>query len=183
MATKVKAQVPATPTPAAPAKNSLPPPRSFVEPTSAIVDAIATETPALQTLLANPTPPNETGNGTVIQEKHKVEPRVASALGYSFSEISVAPTSSAPEAEIQSKGEEGDRNKPLADGSFKTSQSVESRIQTKQGGGRPLPDTTRSFMEDRFGNDFSKVRIHTDSNAVQLSQDLQAKAFTHGHDI
>ncbi|MDJ1184365.1 eCIS core domain-containing protein [Roseofilum casamattae] len=183
MATKVKAQVPATSTPAAPAKNSLPPPRSFVEPASAILETSSMETAALQTLLATPTPPKENNKGTVIQEKHNRDSRGRSALGYSFGEISVAPVSSSNDADIQPKNEGGEGKQPLGDGSFKTSKSIESRIQTKQGGGRPLPKTTRSFMEDRFGNDFSKVRIHTDSTAVQLSQDLQAKAFTHGHDI
>jgi len=38
-------------------------------------------------------------------------------------------------------------------------------------------------MEARFGADFGQVRVHTDGEAVQLSQDLQAQAFTHGQDI
>ncbi|MDJ1183704.1 DUF4157 domain-containing protein [Roseofilum casamattae] len=183
MATRVKARVPETPTPAAPVKNPLPPLHSFVEPSSATLETSTTESPALQTLLANPHPPNENGRGTVIQEKNNERLRAASSLGYRFGEISVAPASSVQDAKVQSKVEESDRHTPLKDGSFNASKSVESRIQAKQGGGRPLPDTTRSFMEDRFGNDFSQVRIHTDSTAVQLSQDLQAKAFTHGRDI
>ena len=42
---------------------------------------------------------------------------------------------------------------------------------------------TMSQMQSGFGADFSQVRIHTDSNAVQLSKDLGAQAFTHGNDI
>jgi hypothetical protein len=38
-------------------------------------------------------------------------------------------------------------------------------------------------MENRFGNDFSGVRIHTDNKAVQMSRDLNAQAFTVGNDI
>ncbi|MGK7947778.1 MAG: DUF4157 domain-containing protein [Xenococcaceae cyanobacterium] len=34
-----------------------------------------------------------------------------------------------------------------------------------------------------FGTDFSDVKVHTDSSAVQMNQDIQAQAFTHGQDI
>ena len=42
---------------------------------------------------------------------------------------------------------------------------------------------TVSFMESRFGTDFSDVRIHTGGEAAQLSRDLDAQAFTVGNDI
>ena len=38
-------------------------------------------------------------------------------------------------------------------------------------------------MESGFGADFSDVRIHKDTNAVQMSEELNAHAFTHGSDI
>jgi hypothetical protein len=38
-------------------------------------------------------------------------------------------------------------------------------------------------MEPRFGTDFSGVRVHTDSNAVQMNKELGAQAFAHGSDI
>jgi hypothetical protein len=38
-------------------------------------------------------------------------------------------------------------------------------------------------MESRFDADFSGVRLHTDSTAVQMSGQLNAQAFTHGRDI
>jgi hypothetical protein len=38
-------------------------------------------------------------------------------------------------------------------------------------------------MEARFGADFSSVRVHTDSNAVQMNKELGAQAFAHGSDI
>src|SRR3546814_16292527 len=38
-------------------------------------------------------------------------------------------------------------------------------------------------MESRFGTNFSSVNIHTDSKAVQLSRNVNARAFTHGNDI
>jgi hypothetical protein len=38
-------------------------------------------------------------------------------------------------------------------------------------------------MESRFGIDFSEVKIHTNSQAVQMSRDLNAQAFPVGNDI
>jgi hypothetical protein len=38
-------------------------------------------------------------------------------------------------------------------------------------------------MEPRFGTNFSKVRVHTGGEAVQMSNDLGAQAFTHGSDV
>jgi hypothetical protein len=38
-------------------------------------------------------------------------------------------------------------------------------------------------MEPRFGADFSSVRVHTDSSAVQMNKELRAQAFAHGSDI
>ena len=38
-------------------------------------------------------------------------------------------------------------------------------------------------MESRMGTDFSNVRIHTDSQSVALSSELNAQAFTVGHDV
>ena len=38
-------------------------------------------------------------------------------------------------------------------------------------------------MEPRFGANFSGVRVHTDSSAVQMNKELGAQAFTHGRDI
>ena len=63
------------------------------------------------------------------------------------------------------------------------SASVESSLTLSKGGGSPLPDNTRTQMEGSFGTDFSAVRVHTDSSAVQMNKDLSAQAFTHGSDI
>ena len=49
--------------------------------------------------------------------------------------------------------------------------------------GQPLDINTRSFMESRFGYDFSKVRVHTDARAAETAQAVSALAYTVGHDI
>ena len=63
------------------------------------------------------------------------------------------------------------------------SSNIESQLNSSKGGGSPLPDETRTSMESAMGADFSNVRVHTGSNAVQMSQDLNAQAFTHGSDV
>jgi len=60
---------------------------------------------------------------------------------------------------------------------------LEARIQALTRGGHPLPPALRQYMESRFGRDFSRVRIHTDQEAAQVSEGIQAHAFTLGHHI
>ena len=60
---------------------------------------------------------------------------------------------------------------------------LQTRLNSSKGGGQSLPAATRSSMESAFGADFSGVRVHTGSEAVQMSQELGAQAFTHGSDI
>ena len=69
------------------------------------------------------------------------------------------------------------------DGSLRASSDVASRLHSSRGLGSSLDENTRSEMESAFGADFGDVRVHTGSNAAQLSQDLGAKAFTHGSNI
>jgi hypothetical protein len=64
-----------------------------------------------------------------------------------------------------------------------TSPQVTSKIANAGGKGKALPGKTLQEMNASFGRDFSEVRIHNDSEAADLSQDLQALAFTHGRDI
>jgi Domain of unknown function (DUF4157)/Pretoxin HINT domain len=49
--------------------------------------------------------------------------------------------------------------------------------------GNPLDGETRSFMESRFGEDFSDVEVHTDSAAADAAKLVQAQAFTAGRGI
>jgi hypothetical protein len=49
--------------------------------------------------------------------------------------------------------------------------------------GQPLDPATRAFMEPRFGYDFSRVRVHRGAAAEESARDLNAHAFTVGHDV
>jgi Domain of unknown function (DUF4157) len=49
--------------------------------------------------------------------------------------------------------------------------------------GQPLETETRAFFEPRFGHDFSQTRLHYDDQAAQSAHDVNALAYTVGHDI
>src|SRR4030095_10183213 len=67
--------------------------------------------------------------------------------------------------------------------SFEAGSSIESQVSRSTGRGSPLPDHVRAYMEPRFGADFSHVRVHTGSDAIQMNRTVGAEAFTHGSDI
>lgn len=69
-----------------------------------------------------------------------------------------------------------------------TAASVPVRVsgavhQTLQSAGVPLDTGTRTFMETRFGHNFSGVQVHTNSLAGQSAADINARAYTHGRHI
>ncbi len=49
--------------------------------------------------------------------------------------------------------------------------------------GRPLEASTRGVMEQRFGHDFSRVRVHDDSHAAASARAVDARAYTAGSQI
>jgi len=79
------------------------------------------------------------------------------------------------EEQVQAKQEGG--------GESTASSWVSQKVSESKGGGQPLSKSTRSFMETGFGRDFSNVRVHTDSTAVQMNKELGAQAFTHGNNV
>ncbi|MCG8326459.1 MAG: DUF4157 domain-containing protein [Chitinophagales bacterium] len=82
--------------------------------------------------------------------------------------------------------EEEVQTKPLMNttqgGNTATAQ-LASQLNSTKGRGNSLPQNTLSSMNQVFGTDFSNVRVHTDSQAREMSQGIHAKAFTHGSDI
>ena len=79
--------------------------------------------------------------------------------------------------------EEPIMTKALSYGTLEVIDNLHTRLNRSKGGGHKLRETDRNFMEKRFGSDFSGVRVHTDSNASQMSRELNAQAFTYGSDI
>ncbi len=56
-------------------------------------------------------------------------------------------------------------------------------VRSHLGSGRSLDPGSRSRLESAFGEDFSGVRVHTDSRANNISSRLNARALTVGNDI
>ena len=52
-----------------------------------------------------------------------------------------------------------------------------------QSPGQPLDIATKTYFEPRFRHDFSRVRVHTDPQAMASAQAIQARAYTVGPDI
>lgn len=65
----------------------------------------------------------------------------------------------------------------------RVSTAMENQLSHMQGGGQTMPHGLLSMMESGFGRDFSQVRLHTDSQAAEMSSSINAKAFTLGNDI
>jgi hypothetical protein len=63
------------------------------------------------------------------------------------------------------------------------SDAISQRISSTRSSGSSMDSNTQNFMESRFGKDFSNVKIHTGDYAAQLSEELNAQAFTVGNDI
>lgn len=60
---------------------------------------------------------------------------------------------------------------------------TEQRIQRRRGSGEPLPEDVAAEMSAGFGTDLSHVRLHTGTEAADLNNRLQARAFTVGSDV
>jgi Domain of unknown function (DUF4157)/Bacterial toxin 28 len=61
--------------------------------------------------------------------------------------------------------------------------AVSAINQLRQSGGSPLAPELRAFYEQRMGEDFGPVRVHTGPAASGVAEELGAKAFTIGKDI
>lgn len=63
------------------------------------------------------------------------------------------------------------------------SDSLEQMIKASKGKGFALPFDIRTEMEAQFNVDFSEVRIHNDSEAIEMCEKIRAQAFAHGFHI
>lgn len=88
---------------------------------------------------------------------------------------------------VQTQGEGAQEEKELlqtkSDSTPAPVPDLQRRLDSAQGGGRPLPAQVSTEMGAAFGRNFGGVRVHTDPRAASISRDLGAQAFTHGGDI
>ena len=69
-----------------------------------------------------------------------------------------------------------------SEGSFPASNKVANTLQSP-GNGSLLPEYVRSKVEPVLGRDLGHVKVHSDHDANQAAQSINAKAFTHGSNI
>lgn len=60
-------------------------------------------------------------------------------------------------------------------------EDIERQLAASGGKGAPMPADIRMQMEQSFDADFSKVRIHNNSESYRMAKSLGAQAFTHGN--
>ena len=63
------------------------------------------------------------------------------------------------------------------------SNELDSYVSSLNSSGQSLSESSRQFFEPRFGQDFSNVKIHTDSVAAKSAQSINALAYTTGNNI
>lgn len=110
-----------------------------------------------------------------IQEEQSLQPKIL-----------MNPTNSGKN-DIQMKcakceDEEKVQAKSLSGGNYATP-FISQQIQMSKGNGKTMSTAANQFMSNAFGNDFSGVQLHTDSEAVKMNRQLGARAFTYGNDI
>jgi hypothetical protein len=72
------------------------------------------------------------------------------------------------------------RSDASAPGQTEAPPSVHQALQSP---GQPLDSATRAFMEPRFGQDFSHVRVHAGEEDAHSADAIQARAYTAGSDV
>lgn len=61
--------------------------------------------------------------------------------------------------------------------------SIEDYVNSLNGLGGKLDESTKKFFEPKFGYDFSDVKIHSDNDAARSAQSINASAYTAGNNI
>lgn len=87
------------------------------------------------------------------------------------------------EEELQMKPESAALQRQGQGDGFRLDTETVGRINRARRGGQPLDSAIQAQMGETMGHDFSGVRVHTDSEADTLNQQLSAKAFTTGQDL
>jgi peptidoglycan hydrolase-like protein with peptidoglycan-binding domain len=84
---------------------------------------------------------------------------------------------------VQMKKEEEMLMAKTEDGMLAGTEQLQTTLDSSKGSGTPLDANTQNEIGGKMGADLSDVKIHTDSKANEMSEGINAKAFTHGQDI
>lgn len=112
--------------------------------------------------------------------------RSLASTGLSLTRIAVPDVQREDEAKLKSGDDKKEHGAPLqrkvTSGSIAPSapSMVEDALASP---GQPLDSSTRRHMEARFGYDFSKVQVHTGTDAERSARVVNARAYTVGRDV
>jgi hypothetical protein len=145
---------------------------------------------------------------TITGRAHSVQGGVVNSILPDFSRIPVYPqariNTQQPELAVNTPGDayeqEADRvadqaTAPVVSGAppriqrfsgqsnGQTGSAIASVSQVLASSGKPLEPALRQDMEQRFGHDFSRVRVHFDAAAEQSAREIRANAYTVGNDV
>lgn len=111
---------------------------------------------------------------TLLQSKLAINPPDAVSEREADRVAEAVTNTSAPQARVQSMDAGGDHAQ-------ETAPPVVDEV--LRSAGQPLEPTTRAFMENRFGHNFSDVRVHSDAKAAESARSVNALAYTVGSDV
>ncbi len=100
--------------------------------------------------------------------------KVAEGVTQGDTKISKAALTQNPVSEINAKSEGSN---------MQTTDAFDSQLHSTKGQGQKLDNSTKTELEQHTGTDLGGVNVHTNSNANEMSENINAKAFTHGQDI
>lgn len=109
--------------------------------------------------------------GTYEEESDKVAKQVPNISG---SQI---------QRQSRQEREEEFQAKSLLNQAPEVATNLQDRINTIKGGGQSPFKSNRVSFESRFGYDFSRVRVYTDSRVAQAARSLNMPAFTVGRNV
>src|SRR6218665_1258917 len=84
---------------------------------------------------------------------------------------------------VQTREEPGLLMAKSENGALTGTDQLQSTLSSSKGGGQSLDAATQNDFGQKMGADLSDVKVHTDTKAHEMSEGINAKAFTHGQDI
>lgn len=86
-------------------------------------------------------------------------------------------------ANVQPAGDEKLMKMPEGEESDRLTPEFEAKLEGTLASGTPMERTLLSYMESRFDADFSQVRFHMDSTAIQMCNEIGARAFAYKNHV
>lgn len=111
------------------------------------------------------------------QEADTIAKKVVSGDNTSVSQLTSSPLTT------QRREEDTPLMAKSESGGLQGTDQLQAKLGSSKGSGQTMDDKTKTEMEGKMNADLGDVRIHTGAKAHEMSEGINAKAFTHGQDI